>query len=64
MERYPNKIKARNKANYYIKIPKGQMCERCKKRLAKQKHHEDYSKPLKVEFLCNQCHDKIEKAVS
>lgn len=56
-EKYPEKIKAHNKA-YHIKIPKGQLCEICNINLAIEKHHKDYSKPLEVQFLCRNCHNK------
>jgi len=48
------KIKARNKAGYYIPIPYGQKCQakNCD-RLATERHHPDYNKPLKVKFLCS-----------
>lgn len=53
--RYPEKIKATKKARA-IKIPEGKKCEICNINLATQKHHEDYSKPLEVKFLCRKCH--------
>ena len=56
----PEKCKAHNKARQ-IKIPKGYLCEKCKKNKATEKHHKDYSKPLEVDFLCNKCHNKIKK---
>ena len=56
-KRYPERIKARNIARC-IKILKEQMCEECTKRFAKEKHHEDYSKPLQIKFLCTECHNK------
>ena len=55
------KINARNKAQIYIKIPDGQICQECNINLAIQKHHEDYTKPLKVKFLCLACHAKIHR---
>ena len=58
-KKHPEKTIARNKANREIKIPQGQLCEICHKNLAVHKHHEDYSKPLEVNFLCWSCHRKI-----
>ena len=55
-EKYPKHIKARQLANYNIKITKEQICDECGSNLAEHKHHEDYSKPLEVQFLCNYCH--------
>jgi len=60
----PEKIKAQNMASYYLKIPKGQLCVRCNKRLAKHKHHEDYNKPLEVIFVCDSCHKQIHNTYS
>lgn len=31
-------------------------CDRCPTRCKPDAHHEDYSKPLEVEWLCDQCH--------
>ena len=56
------KIKAHHKSSS-IKIPKGQLCKDCNKSLAKEKHHEDYSKPLKVKFLCVKYHNKLKGEV-
>jgi hypothetical protein len=39
-----------------IKIPEGELCEICNERKAVHRHHEDYSKPLEVKFLCSRCH--------
>ena len=50
------KKNARQMAYTYIKIPKGQLCVECNKKLAVEKHHEDYNKPLEVKFLCKGCH--------
>ena len=57
-KRYPEKRKAQV-LSQNIKIPKKQPCELCKKKLAVQKHHPDYSKPLEVQFLCVQCHNDV-----
>jgi len=59
----PEKIKAENEANRKIKIPKNQLCEICKKKSATDKHHQDYSKPLKVKFLCSGCHQRLHREV-
>jgi len=53
------KINARNKSKKYIKIPTGQICQDCMLNLATERHHDDYDKPLKVKFLCSECHGKI-----
>jgi len=34
-------------------------CSRCNKKCKPQGHHEDYSKPLEVEWLCDLCHKDI-----
>ena len=57
----PQKRKAKALARK-IKIPEEQICEMCKKNLATEKHHEDYSKPLEVIFCCrNYCHAILDK---
>lgn len=53
------KIKARIEARK-IPIPKGKLCEDCNKVLAVDRHHEDYSKPLDVDFVCRSCHIKLD----
>lgn len=53
--------KARKVAYKKIKIPKGQICVKCKKELATERHHEDYDKPLEVELVCKKCHIKLDK---
>jgi RNase P subunit RPR2 len=54
-----NKVKARNQARQ-IKIPEGQICVKCHKILATEKHHEDYNKPLEVDFVCKECHQILD----
>lgn len=56
-----NKLKwsARRKAVRKTNIPEGCKCQECKKNLATQRHHDDYSKPLEVKFLCRKCHRQI-----
>jgi len=59
-KRNKNIIQAYKKSEK-IKIPKNQKCENCKKELAIHKHHEDYSKPLNIKFLCLSCHRQLHK---
>ena len=49
----PVKVKAKNAARV-IKIKKP--CEICGSNKNIHKHHEDYSNPLRVNFLCHPCH--------
>ena len=34
-------------------------CERCGKRTGVHGHHDDYSKPLEVRWLCGPCHGRV-----
>lgn len=55
---------ARAKARFAIKegfILKPNKCEVCEKLKPLQAHHEDYSKPLQVIFLCYSCHAEADK---
>ena len=60
-EKNEHKIRAETKAYKNIPIPKNQLCEICKKNIATERHHEDYSKPLEVMFVCNKCHNRIHR---
>lgn len=59
-EKNPHKIKAHKAVSRAIRSGKIQprySCEKCGsigKRL--EKHHEDYSKPLQIQWLCAKCH--------
>lgn len=62
---YNNKAKAmaRNKVNKAVrdkKITKPKNCVVCFEEKKLQAHHEDYSKPLDVMWLCLECHRIIE----
>jgi hypothetical protein len=51
---------ARARVRYALqtgKIIKPKECSACHLQLKLQGHHEDYSKPLEIIWLCQQCHD-------
>lgn len=55
---------ARAKARYAIQkgiIKKPKKCEICEMVKPLQGHHEDYTKPLEVIFLCYSCHAEADK---
>jgi len=62
--RYPEKMRARQKL--HTEIRSGRMkrlpCIKCGA-IKSQAHHEDYSKPLEVIWLCQKCHN-VEHAKS
>lgn len=60
--KYPEKKAARIILNAYIsmgKIVKPNSCEMCLKKIRVEGHHEDYSKPLEVKWVCKRCHADI-----
>lgn len=55
----PHKHKAHNAASNAVRCGKlipAKNCEDCGQMSKLQKHHEDYSKPLDVDWLCTKCH--------
>jgi len=63
IERYPERIKARQKVHYYKKV--GQLipgsCEHCGTNEGITAHHPDYSQPLLVNWLCVNCHRELHR---
>ena len=53
------KKNARSLAFKHIVIPLNQICVKCKKELAAERHHEDYDKKLKIDFVCSSCHKDL-----
>lgn len=57
----PEKYHAQNKVSYALRIgiiTKPSCCEKCSSNSKLHAHHEDYSKPLDVTWLCVPCHGK------
>lgn len=67
MRAYHKKYYEKNKEKHYIrcktalkiKIPLGLYCQKCGKNLAQERHHPNYLFPLKVVFICRDCHGLI-----
>ena len=60
--KYPEKRAARTFLNSYIKmgkVMKPNSCEICLQKAKVEGHHEDYSKPLEVKWVCKKCHTDI-----
>jgi hypothetical protein len=65
-KRNPEKMKAYSSVGNALRRGKikRKSCEVCNKRKNVQAHHEDYSKPLNIKWLCVKCHNfahKMEK---
>ncbi len=63
-EKFKDKYLARIKLNYEISkgnLIKPKNCSKCGKKKKLDGHHSDYSKPLKVKWLCRQCHSQLHK---
>jgi hypothetical protein len=62
MDRIPEKLRARALVNTHVrrgKIRKPANCESCGKTCAVEAHHEDYTRPLDVQWLCRDCHERV-----
>lgn len=56
------KVSAHYKVNYAVKkgyIIKPSTCSKCNESGRIEGHHEDYSKPLEVSWLCKTCHMRL-----
>lgn len=65
-QKSPEKVAARAAVNNAIKrgeIVKPSACEQCGKEKRLTGHHDDYSKPLTVRWLCYSCHGKEHRVV-
>lgn len=65
IKRYPERVKARQTVRSAVRSGKliKQPCEVCGTTENIQSHHEDYSKPLEVKWLCRKHHKDAEKTV-
>ena len=67
-KRFPEKVRARDiirKAVYEGRIIKPDICENCMKKSVRiEGHHEDYSLPYNVKWLCVKCHRNLHKELS
>ncbi len=63
IKRFPEKEKARRLVHLAIKsgkLIKPDNCEECEGRTSRlEGHHEDYTQPLKVKWLCVGCHRSV-----
>ena len=58
----PLKARARSRLNYHLRkgnINKPNACSDCNQTKRLDAHHEDYSLPLDVIWLCRQCHANL-----
>lgn len=65
-ENNPEKLIAKDAANNAVKrgsLKRKLNCEICNKDGLIHKHHDDYSKPLEVRWLCPQCHKDVHKGI-
>ena len=59
-----NKFKINSRFKVTNAVRRGHMirpnkCEKCMKECKPEAHHNDYSKPLEVQWFCRVCHNKI-----
>ena len=61
-EKNPEKYKAQTALNNAVrdgKVLKPSECHKCKSTLQIEGHHDDYSKPLDVDWMCSACHSRL-----
>ncbi len=64
-EQNPEKVKVHHQVENAIwrgRLDRKRICERCSKECRLHAHHEDYSKPFDVIWLCPHCHKQIHKS--
>ena len=62
IKKHPEKMAARILLNSHVKcgkVIKPEACEMCHEKKKIEAHHEDYSKPLEVQWVCKGCHTMI-----
>lgn len=65
-ERFPDKVRAREAFSSALRrgdITRRATCEECGSRNKVDGHHDDYSKPLVVRWLCHSCHCAYHKKI-
>jgi len=61
-QNHKQKVCARQALNYHVKkgrVIKPDKCECCGEIKKVDGHHEDYTKPLLIKWLCRQCHSIV-----
>lgn len=62
IERNPERRRAHNATNNAVRdgrLVKSDACERCGGKSRLHGHHDDYSRPLNVVWLCTRCHREV-----
>jgi hypothetical protein len=62
---HPERVRIAQRTAWAYKTGKikWQPCEVCKIKINLQKHHPDYTKPLKIKWLCRKCHTELHKLI-
>jgi len=62
LKRYPERVKCRQLVTNALssgKLKRPSTCSSCGGKCKPHAHHDDYSKPLDVDWLCRHCHRKL-----